>query len=409
MSMPPAPGAGDPRQDPYGSHPYGASPPPPRQPSADGQEQTPYEERASAYGEQPPAYGEQPQAPYGERPPAYGDPLAPYGDTSSPYGGPPSPYGAQPSPYGEQPAAYGNEASPPWTPEGPAHGGQGAAYGAHGSQALAGQSQQAAPPYGQQPPYGAQPPYAAPAVPETPYGQQPPFPHQPFGAPGVPPGPAPSSGKRRGLLIGGIAAGVVAVLVVLGVVLALSGGEEKKDPFPEARFRLAPPVKLLGGQYERDQDLSQNEGAKIAEEAEGARDVRDAQAVVVTYLAADQGEAGGSLVVSGMYGRIKNLDGTRRSMLKGAGEAKGARIDVPAKDFPGKGGSGVTVSCQTMTSTQGAVRITFPMCAWADGNTAASIAEITPESVGRSPKDVDLAKAAERASRARGEMVKPRG
>ncbi|MEV0849222.1 hypothetical protein AB0J21_25680 [Streptomyces sp. NPDC049954] len=376
MSMPPAPGAGDPRQDPYGSHPYGAPPPPPRQPSAHGQEPSPY-------GEQPPAYGEQP--------PAYDNPPSPYGDSSSPYGGPPAPYG-------EQPAAYGGQASPPWTPEAPAYGGQAAAYG---DQAFAGQDQQA-------PPYAPQAPYGAPA-PQPPYGQQPPYPPQPFGAPVVPPGPPASPGRRRGLLIGGIAAGVVAVLVVVGVVLALSGGGEEKDPFPEAHFLLAPPNTLLDGQYERDQDLSQNEGAKITEEADGARDVRDAHAVVVTYLAADQGEAGGSLVVSGMYGRIKNLDGTRRSMLKGAGEAKGARIDVPAKDFPGKGGKGVTVSCQTMTSTQGAVRITFPMCAWADDNTAASIAEITPASVGRDPKDVDLAKAAVRASEARGEMIKPRG
>lgn len=391
--MPPAPGAGDPRQDPYGSHPYGAPPPPPQQPPAQPSE---HDREPAPYGERPDPYGEQPPA-YGEQPPAYDNPASPYGDSSSPYGSPHVPYG-------ERPAAYGGQPPPPWTPEDPAYGRQGTAYG---DQAFAGQPQQA-PPYGQQPAYAAQTPYAAPGS-QAPYGQQPPYPQQPFGAPVVPPGPPPSSGKRRGLLIGGIAAGVVAVLVVLGVVLALSGGGEEKDLFPEARFRLAPPATLLGGQYERDQDLSQNEGAKIAEEAEGARDVRDAQAVVVTYLAADQGEAGGSLVVSGMYGRIKNLDGTRRSMLKGAGEAKGAKIDVPAKDFPGKGGSGVTVSCQTMTSTQGAVRITFPMCAWADDNTAASIAEITPESVGRNPKDVDLAKAAERVSKARGEMIKPRG
>lgn len=353
MSMPPSPGPADPRENPYGEPapyaPYGAPAPYDQQPQDYGRPQ-PYEGQPQPYEGPPQPYGGQPQG-YGEQPQGYGGP----------------------QPYGEQPQPYGAPAAPP----------------AYGEQS----------PYGQ-PPYG-QPPYGQPA-----YGQ----PAQPFGAPPPPLGPPltpPPPAKRRGLLIGGIAGGVAVICVVIGLIVALTGGGGAEDSFPKASFRLAAPKTLLDGEYTMDQDLSDNEGAKITDEADGARDVRDAQAVVVTYAATEKGQVGGSLVVSGLYGRLKNIDGNRRNMLKGAGEAEGAKVVVAPKDFGGDSGADV-VSCQTMTSTRGAVKLTFPMCAWADDNTGASVAEITPAAVTQDAKDVDLAEAAKRTGKVRVAMTHPK-
>ncbi|NED81774.1 hypothetical protein G3I76_16975, partial [Streptomyces sp. SID11233] len=65
------------------------------------------------------------------------------------------------------------------------------------------------------------------------------------------------------------------------------------------------------------------------------------------------------------------------------------------------------VSCQTMSTTQGSVTVVFPMCAWADDNTAATVAEITPKSVAAKAADIDLAAAAKRVAQVRADMTKP--
>ncbi|OON81183.1 hypothetical protein [Streptomyces tsukubensis] len=318
-------------------------------------------------GQQNP-YAQPPQAPYGQQP------------------GPPSPYGQQPgapTPYGQQPGGP----SPYGRPGPPAYGQQ------PGAPSPYGQQPGAPSPYGQQPgvpAYGQQPGTPPPPYGQPPYGQ--PYPGQPMG------GPPPK--KRRTGLILGIVGGVIVLFVIAGIVVAtlVTGGSS----FPEAKYRLTLPKQLLDGKYSLKQDMSDAEGKQIVDEADGSRDARNAKAVVGQYMSS----SGGAVVVSGMYGQFKNTEAARRNMLKGAANAQGATVEVGVKDFK-PAGSDVTISCQVMTSTGGAVKLTFPMCAWTDGNTGASVGEITTEATRQQPEDVDLEQAAQTAAKIRQEIRKP--
>ncbi|MFG2636961.1 hypothetical protein ACGFX8_24385 [Streptomyces sp. NPDC048362] len=270
---------------------------------------------------------------------------------------------------------------------------------AYGEQPAYGQQ----PPYGQQPGYGQVPPQPAPGPYGSPYPQQQPYPGQPQqpypGWGGTPPMAPPPKKRRVGLvlgIVGGVIAAVVAVLVVLGTV-AESG-------FPEAKNKLTLPRTLLDGQYQLGRDMSASEGKKIENEADGAWDAKDMRGVVGSYtLGGDQSK--GTLVVSGMYGRFKNSDAARHNMMKGAAQSDSATVAVPAKDFD----LDVTISCQVLTQNQLGTKITLPMCAWADGNTGATIAEVTTAGVSQNPSDVDLAALAKKTLRIRSETVKPIG
>ncbi|MES4888873.1 hypothetical protein [Streptomyces sp. NPDC096012] len=263
------------------------------------------------------------------------------------------------------------------------------------------------PPYGQQPPqppYGQQPPQAAPGPYGAPYPQQPyppqqAHPQQPYPAWGAPPLAPPPKKRRVGLvlgIVGGVIAAAVAALVLIGV-LADSG-------FPAAENKLTLPKSLLDGQYRLSQDMSASEGRKIESEADGAWDAKDTHGVVGTYTAGGDGTKG-TLVVSGMYGRFKNSDAARRNMMKGAAGSGSATVAVPPKEFD----LDVTISCQVLTQDQLGTKVTLPMCAWADGNTGATIAEVTTAAVAQSPSDVDLEALARRTVKIRSEMVEPIG
>ncbi|WP_435246755.1 hypothetical protein [Streptomyces sp. NRRL F-5630] len=412
---PPQPPYGDPHGTPYGEppaqppYPYEQQQPYPQEGAGHGypahdpygnqQSQQPYGEQA--YGGQPSygsqyggQYGEQAPAPYGEQQP-YAAPDAYENWSQTPQSGYGTPEPApQPQPYG---APYGTPESPP--PGQEAAGSQAPAPGTPDAQAPAPSSSS-----GPKPSYGAgyDSLYGPDAAPGAAAAAAPAF--------GDPAPPAPRKSKRNLFLGAGAAA---AVLAVVGVLLATRGGGGGSDPdegFPQVHQRLAPPAALLDGAYTRDQDLSRNEGAKINTEARGASDVRDASAVVVTYVGEPADGGSGSLVVSGFNGRIRNPDETRAAMLKGAAGAKGAELLAPAKSFGGAEGAAKgskVVSCQTMSTTQGSVTVVFPMCAWADDNTAATVAEITPKSVGAKAADIDLAAAAKRVAQVRTEMTKP--
>ncbi|NEC92003.1 hypothetical protein [Streptomyces sp. SID12501] len=265
-------------------------------------------------------------------------------------------------------------------------------------------------PYGQQPP---PPPYQGPQQP-GPYGQQqpPPFPYgqqQPYGAPGpaawgAPMAPPPKK-SRLGLILGII--GGVVVLAVVGVAGLYWIGVKSDTGFPDAEYKLTLPQKVLDEKYELAGDLSGSEGKAIEDEADGAWDARDTKAVVGQYsLGGDQ--AKGTLVISGMYGRFKNTGLARDNMMKGAAGGSGAKVAVKPKDFK-PAGSDVTVTCEVLVQTQGGTELTIPICGWVDGNTGASIAEITADTVTKKPAQVDLAAAAETAVKIRDEIRKPIG
>ncbi|MGW3105804.1 hypothetical protein [Streptomyces sp. NPDC001100] len=275
------------------------------------------------------------------------------------------------------------------------------------------------PPPPQQPPHPQQPYPQQPYPPQNPQQQHPqqpypqqnpqqPYPPQQFGPPqpygwGAPPPPFAPPPKKRGLGFAlGIVGGVLGVAVVIFMAVVLTVGSRSASGFPEANFVLTLPRTLVDGRFELADDLSDTEGQKIEQEADGAWDAEDTVGVVGTYTL--NGDATkGTLAVSGMYGRFKNPDDAREGMLKGAGEAAGVTVAVPRKDFVE---GGVTVSCEVLSQQKLTVTVTYPTCAWADGNTAAAVAWTTAATLAQDPSDVDLAFSAKMTLQVRSETRK---
>ncbi|MFI1046100.1 hypothetical protein ACH4U3_09760 [Streptomyces griseoruber] len=259
-------------------------------------------------------------------------------------------------------------------------------------------------PHGQQGPY-APGPYGPP---QGPYGQPagPPVP-PPYGAPYPPPpyvfAPPPPPKSRVGLALG-IVGGVVGLVVVGLVALVLIGVKVESD-FPDAEYRLTLPRTLLDGRYELSDDLSASEGDSIEREMDGAWDAKVTDTKVGQYgLGGDDTQ--GALLVSGMYGRFQNAEGNRDAMLKGVGEADGLEVVGRPKDFR-PGGADTTVTCEVVSQTEAGTTLTYPVCAWVDGNTAAVVAEITAANVGQDASAVDLEAAAETTLKIRSETRQP--
>lgn len=287
------------------------------------------------------------------------------------------------------------------------------------------------PPQPPQGPYGApQGPYGPPQQPQqNPYAQQPvprqqpvPGQQQPYGypqqpqqpqpwgapAPGAPgwPGMPPPRRSRTGLVVGiTLGALVMAGGIAFGVSRLVdevdkAGGIPSVGDFPEAEYRLTVPKTLLDGEYTLQTDSSSTDGKDI----EGTYDpsIRDAKAVVTQYTSG----SGGTLVISGLWGRIKGPEFTRDKILEGAVQNEGMTIAVPAREFT-PAGYGITVSCQVVRSKEGGVSSTLPMCAWGDDNTASFVAVITAETALQDPQEVDLDKAALDTAKVRAESRKP--
>lgn len=280
------------------------------------------------------------------------------------------------------------------------------------------------PPPPPQGPYGApQGPYGPPQPQRNPYAQQPlpgqqpppygypqgaPTPPSPWGAvPGGPgfPGMPPPRRNRAGLIAAAVAGAlVVAGGVAFGVVRLMDGADDGKLPtagsFPAAEYRLTVPKTLLDDEYTLFEDTSATDGKDIEDTYDPT--IRDPKAVVTQYTS----KSGGTLVVSGMWGRIKSPEFSRDKILEGAAEADGMTMAVPAREFTPEG-YGITVSCQVVSSKEGLVTTTLPMCAWGDSNTASFVAVVTAESASQDPEKVDLDRAALETAKVREEMRKP--
>ncbi|MFF9088189.1 hypothetical protein ACF1BE_17520 [Streptomyces sp. NPDC014991] len=260
-------------------------------------------------------------------------------------------------------------------------------------------------PYGQQPP-PAPGPYGSPYPQQQPYPAQQPYPQQPYppqpypGWGGAPPMGPPPKKRRVGLVLG-----IVGGVVTLGVVGLVLLGVVAESGFPEAKNKLTLPHTLLDGTYVFAQDYSGTEGKKVEREADGAWDAKDIHAVTARY-SPDGDDTKGSLLVSGMYGRFKNEASVRRKMLKGATEADGVTVGEPARDVTPSGAE-TPVSCEVLIQKNALVTLTYPVCAWADGNTAAIVGAVGMKK--KDPADIDLDAAARDALRIRAEMLKPVG
>lgn len=265
-------------------------------------------------------------------------------------------------------------------------------------------------PYGPPQPQG---PYGGGQFPQQPYAQ--PYPPQPYPQPhpgqggcGQPPMGPPPRGNRTGLVVG-IVVGSLVVLGVLGFAVKLTadaGSVAAGAGFPAAEYRLTVPKTLVAGRFELVQDMSETEGKKALKNSYDPK-IRNPQPAVGQYSSTSAKEPG-VLVISGMYGQFKDPAGARRKMLDGAADADGATVAVPAREITPPG-SDVAMSCQVLTSKQDGATVNVPMCAWADGNTGASVAVVTPETSAQAAGSVDLAKAAEITARVRTEARQPIG
>ncbi|MEU6163561.1 hypothetical protein [Streptomyces tanashiensis] len=213
-------------------------------------------------------------------------------------------------------------------------------------------------------------------------------------------GPPP----KKKLSAGAIVAIVLGSLSVVGGLLyaTKAGLDGVTGSFPEATHELVVPETLLAGRYTLVSDLSDTQGKEIEDTPDFT--VKDARAAVGQY----KGKDDATLVLSGMYGRIKNGESSRTSILQGAATDKGSTLVVRPREFT-PAGYGVTVSCQVTTSKDALGTTTLPMCAWGDDNTAAAVALVTPETATTDPQDIDLAALAETTVKIRAEIRKPIG
>ncbi|MER5360689.1 hypothetical protein [Streptomyces sp. NPDC002785] len=271
-------------------------------------------------------------------------------------------------------------------------------------------------PYG--PPQPAQGPYGPPQPPQpqpqyNPYAGQNPYGHPqqqlppqgPWGQPGAPglPGAQPPKKKRTGLVIG-ITVAVLAVVGGLGYAAfkLVDAGKAVAGSFPPAEYRLTVEKKLLDGEFTLAEDMSRTEGKGIEDTYDPS--VRNPKAAVAQYTSSE----GGALILSGMWGQLRNPEFARGKILSGAAEADGATLAVPAKEFT-PDGYDITVECQVVRQKTSGVSSSVPMCAWADGNTGAMVAVVTPRTAAQDPQSIDLKQMAADTAKVRSESRKPIG
>lgn len=251
-------------------------------------------------------------------------------------------------------------------------------------------------------------------MPEQPYGPTPvPPQQQPYGDPypqqqpngsGAPP-VAPPPKRRRLWLVLGVVGGVIGTGVAglaVGAVEVASG-----VGYPKAEYTLAVPEKLVGGRYELDEDSSGSaESRGIEKEADGEWGVyKDLKTVIGQYSSAGD-DSKGTLVVSGLYGRFKYPGRVRKDLMEGAA-GEGSRVAVPAKNFHPAGADGITVTCEVLVQKGERMKVTLPVCGWADGNTGGWVTEVITAKASQDPAEADLSGLATLTAQVRSEMRKP--
>ncbi|WP_020139753.1 hypothetical protein [Streptomyces sp. 351MFTsu5.1] len=197
----------------------------------------------------------------------------------------------------------------------------------------------------------------------------------------------------------GIAGGVFVVVMAILLTLVMIRAKAESG-FPEAKFALVLPRTMLEGRYELTKDLSDTVGRKLEKDSTGISDAKVTHFVVGRYSPGSD-LTKGALLITGFYGRFKNANDTRSMALKRDGEADGAEVDVPPRDVT-PAGSPVRISCEVLIRKRPTLTLTYPVCAWADGNTSALIANMT---FGGVNADLDLKSAARTTLEIRTETV----
>lgn len=268
-------------------------------------------------------------------------------------------------------------------------------------------------PYGQPSP---QSPYGQHPLPQqNPYAQQPPYPQQvhgypqqprsaggPWGNTGGPGWPQPPRAPRRnraGLVVGIVLGSLVLVLAAGFGAFALLG-RSATTSFPEATHELVVGETVLKGEFTLTQDLSDTEGKEIEEAPDPT--VRDGEAALAQYGS----EENGMLVLSGLHGRLSDPSLMRTKILEGVTAAEGTTVAVPPEEFSPEGYD-ITVECQVVKIEEIGLTVNKPVCAWADGNTAAMVSVLRTADLDKDAQSVDLDKAAEETAQVRSELRRP--
>lgn len=231
----------------------------------------------------------------------------------------------------------------------------------------------------------------------------PPAPQSPYQMPLLPwdaPSPTPPEKSRVGLMAG-IIGGIFLLIIVLLATLALIA-KKVESSYPRAKVALTVPRALLDGHYKLSKDDSPTLGRTLERSWRLSRDAKAVHGVAAVYRPGSGNW--GVLTVTGMYGRFRNTDEVRAGVLARNG-SRHTRVEVlvPPKDVT-PSGSRIKVSCEVVTRTWDAKStLTYPVCAWADGNTWARVADMTL----MTSMDVDLKTAARTTLRIRSDMVKP--
>ncbi|MFG2126026.1 hypothetical protein [Streptomyces sp. NPDC048710] len=215
---------------------------------------------------------------------------------------------------------------------------------------------------------------------------------------GVPQGPPEKS--RVGLMVG-IIGGVFLLIVALLATLVLVG-KKIDSSYPRAESTLTAPGTLLDGHYKLAKDDSPRLGPPLEKSWRLSWEAKAVHGVVVAYH--PSGGDRGDLVVTGMYGRFRNTAAVRSRVLAGNGsQHTEVKVIVPPMDVT-PSGSRTRVSCEEVTrSWTDGKTLSYPVCAWADGNTWARVAYMTVYTA----RSLSLESAARITLQIRSEMVKP--
>lgn len=237
-----------------------------------------------------------------------------------------------------------------------------------------------------------------PPPPPPPFGR----PVQPYGTPypyGGPPSPPPGN-SRVGLVLGIVGGGVALLMVIaLAVVVWVRAG----SAFHEAGYALTLPETLVGGRFELVEDLSDSGGRQELAEDADTWSVQVTDVVTGRYApGGDQGE--GMLMLTGLYGELRSPGVAREGLLEGVGETDGVTVEVEAEEFAQSGSP--TVGCAVLSHGDLGATVVYPVCAWADDNTAALVFVLTEKTAEQDPFDVDLSFYARLTLRVRSEAVR---
>jgi hypothetical protein len=214
--------------------------------------------------------------------------------------------------------------------------------------------------------------------------------------------PAPPEKSRVGL-IARIIGGVLLLIVALLTTLAL-GGKKLENSYPRAEYVLTVPGALVDGRYKLTRDDSTTMGRTLASGWRHSWDAKAVHGIAAVYHAdKDHGDQG-NLDVTAMYGRFRNTAEVRTHVLAGnSASTTQAKVLVPPKEVT-PSGSRIRVDCEVVQRTwANRATLAYPVCAWADGNTWARVADMTYATI----MNIDLKTAARTTLRIRSEMMKP--